>query len=107
MLYELRVYEVMPGRMRDLVARFSTMNVKLFERHGIRVVGYWTTDIGQGNEFTYMLAWQDWADREARWGAFVADPELHATMAETERNGPLISSSRNQMLRPTAFSPLA
>jgi hypothetical protein len=81
------------------------MNVKLFARHGIRPVGYWTSVVGEGSEFSYMLAWQDWQDRETRWSAFIVDPELHATIAETERNGVIVASIRNQILQPTAFSP--
>jgi len=107
MLYELRVYEVMPGRMGDLVARFESMNVPLFARHGIRAVGYWTTAIGEGTEFTYMLAWDSMQERETRWGAFVADPQMRQAIVDSERDGPIVARHRNQIMQPTAYSPRA
>lgn len=105
MIYELRVYTVMPGRMRDLVARFERMNIPVFARHGIRAVGYWTNAIGDSSEFTYMLAWESWTDRDAKWGAFIADPEMHRAIAESETNGVIVQTARNQIMQTTAFSP--
>lgn len=41
-VYELRIYHVVPGRMEDLVARFRDHTMKLFAAHGIKSVAYWT-----------------------------------------------------------------
>ena len=46
MIHELRVYRCVPGRLPDLNRRFETVTLKLFEKHGIRQVGFWTTVIG-------------------------------------------------------------
>ncbi len=47
MLYELRVYECPPGRLPDLLKRFDTITLKLWDKHGIRQAGFWTTVIGE------------------------------------------------------------
>lgn len=105
MIYELRVYRCMPGRLRALLARFQNHTLRIWERHGIRQAGFWTTVIGESNqEITYMLAWDSMAEREKRWHAFHADPEWVAVSAESERDGQLVESIRNQLLAPTAFS---
>ncbi|WP_442994258.1 NIPSNAP family protein [Scytonema sp. PRP1] len=40
----------------------------MWEKHGIRQAGFWTTLIGQSNQrLTYMLAWDSMAEREERW----------------------------------------
>jgi hypothetical protein len=40
MIYEWRIYEVMPGKMNLLHDRFQKITLKLFEKHGIKVVGF-------------------------------------------------------------------
>jgi hypothetical protein len=105
MLYELRFYDCLPGRLPDLVKRFETVTMKIWERHGIRQVGFWTTVIGGSNQaLTYMIAWESLADREKKWAAFQADPEWQKKRAESEANGPIVANIRNEILTPTAFS---
>ena len=107
MLYELRVYRCIPGRLPALIKRFDTVTLKLWEKHGIRQVGFWTTLIGESNqELTYMLAWNSLAEREQKWNAFQADPEWHKARDESEKDGLIISNIKTAMLRPTAFSAL-
>ena len=105
MLYELRVYEATPGRLPDIVKRFETITLKIWEKHGIRQAGFWTTVIGPSNQtLTYMLVWESLAEREKKWGAFMADPEWQRKRAETEANGPIVANISSQILTPTAFS---
>ena len=35
MIYELRVYHAVPGRLPDLLKRFDTITLKIWHRHGI------------------------------------------------------------------------
>jgi len=105
MLYELRVYECVPGRLPDLLKRFDTITLKIWERHGIRQAGFWTTVVGPSNQaLTYMIAWESLAEREKKCSAFLADPEWQKKRAEAEANGPIVASLSNQILAPTAFS---
>ena len=41
-VYELRIYHVVPGKLDSLVARFRDYTDKLFAKHGMKSVGYWT-----------------------------------------------------------------
>ena len=105
MIYELRNYHAVPGRLPALLARFQNRTLPIWERHGIRQAGFWTTLIGESNQqLTYMLAWDSLAERDRRWGAFLADPEWLATVAETEKDGQLVQNISNELLAPTAFS---
>jgi len=106
MIYELRTYEAVTGKMPALHKRFAETTLALFARHGIKVVGFWTSDIGgASNELVYMLAYESLADREQRWAAFAADPEWQQKRAESERDGPLVARVTNSILRPTPYSP--
>ena len=65
MIYELRIYRAVPGRLPAVMKRFETITLDLWKRHGIRQAGFWTTLIGESNqELTYMLAWDSLAERE-------------------------------------------
>ena len=105
MLYELRIYECVPGRLPDLLKRFDTITLKLWEKHGIKQAGFFTTLVGESNqELTYFLQWDSLADREKKWNAFAADPEWLSKRAETEKDGQIVANVANQFLAPTAFS---
>ncbi|HEX5328136.1 MAG TPA: NIPSNAP family protein [Acetobacteraceae bacterium] len=105
MLYELRVYECAPGRLPDLLKRFDTITLKLWEKHGIRQAGFWTTVIGESNQtLYYLLAWDSLAEREQKWAAFGADRDWLAARAQTEANGAIVAKVTNSILVPTSFS---
>lgn len=107
MIYELRTYTAMPGRLPDLNRRFAEITLGFFERHGIKVIGFWTNELGgSSDQLIYMLGYDSLADREAKWGAFATDQERLAKFAETEKNGPLVRRLTAQILRPTAYSPM-
>jgi len=105
MLYELRIYECVPGRLPDLLKRFDTITLKLWERHGIRQAGFWTTVIGESNQtLYYFVVWESLAERERKWNAFGADPEWLKARAQTEANGAIVANVKNFILTPTPFS---
>ena len=105
MIYELRIYHCMPGRLPEVVKRFETITIGIWERHGITQAGFWTTLVGSSNQtLTYLLAWESMAERETKWTAFASDPEWLAKRAETEANGPIVGNIVNEFLLPTSFS---
>ena len=105
MIHELRVYRCVPGRLPALLKRFETITLGIWERHGIRQAGFWTTLIGDSNQdLFYLLAWESLAEREQKWGAFMADPEWISKRAETEKDGAIVANVHSQILQPTGFS---
>jgi len=106
MIYELRVYTAMPGRLPEVLARFRDHTAGIWNRLGIRQLGYWTTAVGpDSNALTYMLVWESMADREVKWAKFVADPEWIEVRKESEAAGPIVAKMDNSFLAPTSFSP--
>jgi heme-degrading monooxygenase HmoA len=105
MIYEMRVYRCLPGRLPALLKRFENTTLKLWEKHGIKQAGFFTTAVGESNqELTYLLAWESMGDREKKWNAFQSDPEWIAARAKTEEDGQIVGNIVNQFLLPTAFS---
>jgi len=105
MIYELRVYHAVPGRLPDLLKRFDTITLRIWKRHGIEQAGFWTVLVGDSNQaLYYFLKWESLADREKKWNAFQADTEWHSARAETEKNGPIVARVANSFLQATSFS---
>jgi hypothetical protein len=104
MIHELRIYRCVPGR-KPALSRFENETLRIWEKHGIRQAGFWTTLIGKSSqEITYLLAWGSMAEREKRWGAFLADPEWVAVVAKTEKDGQLVENISSQLLAPTSLT---
>jgi hypothetical protein len=105
MIYELRVYHCVSGRLPALLKRFETVTLGIWERHGIRQAGFWTVLVGESSQdLFYLVQWESLAEREKKWAAFLADPEWVAKRAESERDGAIVASVSNSFLQPTAFS---
>lgn len=105
MIYEMRVYRCLPGRLPALLERFETATLKLWDKHGIRQAGFFTTLIGTSNqELTYFLAWESLAERETKWTAFATDPEWAEVRLKSEADGQIVANIVSQILAPTAFS---
>ena len=99
--------ELLVGRARDLQARFRDHTCGLFEKHGIKVVGFWKTAIGRQNfELVYILEYKDLNDRMQKWDAFMKDPEWLKARNDSETHGPLVAQVENKILVPLPFSPL-
>ena len=107
MIYEHRVYTTVPGQLPRLLRRFEDQTIGIWQKHGIRPVGFWTVLIGDGyNTLHYMLAWDSLTERDQKWNAFLADPAWHAVRVESEKAGPIVANISNTILTPTAFSAL-
>jgi hypothetical protein len=105
LIYELRVYRATPGNLPAVTKRFATITLPLWEKHGIRQAGFWTTLIGASNQdLTYMLAWDSLAERETKWNAFQSDPDWIKARAGTEAGGAIVANISSEFLVPTAFS---
>jgi hypothetical protein len=104
MIYELRVFHCVPGRLPALLKRFENDTLRLFEKHGIKQLGFWTVAIGESNNDLFlMLQWQSLAERE-KFDAFAKDPEWLEVKRKSEEDGPVEASITNTILVPTAFS---
>jgi hypothetical protein len=105
MIYELRVYSCLPGRLPALLSRFADHTLKLWEKHGIRQAGFWTVYVGDGNnDLYYLLAWESLAERQQKWDTFLVDPAWIKARDDSERDAPILTNIKSSFLKPTAFS---
>src|ERR1044072_6554233 len=76
-VFEIRTYYTFPGRLNALHQRFREHTLKMFEKHGMTNVAYWTPQDSPAHEDTLLYVISH-ASREAakkNWAEFSADPE--------------------------------
>jgi hypothetical protein len=100
-IYEIREYEIAPGKMKAFVDRFANTVLRIFQRYEIKVVLFLDPVTGPSNEAKFILEWNSLAEREARWDAFKADPEWLAESAESDEDGPIVLRNICTIMRGT------
>ena len=103
--YEMRVYYAAEGKFEDLHARFRNVTMKLFEKHGMVNVGYWTPIDNSENKLIYVLSYPSKEARAKAWKEFGADPEWKAAAKASEANGRLVAKAESTLLQCTDYSP--
>ena len=106
MIYELREYTTVPGRMPALIKRFKDHTLDIFARLGMEVVFMSTTDLGPNvsNELVYVMRFDSYEDMAAKWTAFRADPEWNEVRKASEADGPIVAAVSRRVLSPAAFN---
>ena len=106
-VFELRVYHAVPGRLGDLLARFRDHTTKLFERHGLENVAYWTPtdDPEKDKTLIYILRHPSREAAAKNWKSFQDDPEWKSVKEKSEANGPLVEKIDSTYMVMTDFSP--
>lgn len=108
-VYEMRTYTAAEGKFDALNARFRDHTVKLFEKHGMKNIGYWTPVEGPtaGNTLVYILEHKSRDAAKASWAAFGADPDWRKARAESEAGGRiLVKAPESVFLTATDYSPI-
>jgi len=106
-VYELRVYHTYEGKLDDLLTRFREHTTRLFEKHGMKNIAYWTPtdDPLKGKTLVYIVAHPSREAAVANWKAFGDDPEWQSVRDKSEANGKLVEKVDSTFMVLTDFSP--
>ncbi|MFO0865564.1 MAG: NIPSNAP family protein [Gemmataceae bacterium] len=114
-VFELREYVATKGNLDNLNARFRDHTVKLFEKHGMTNVGYWTPIAGQKsapeNFLVYILAHKSQDAAKQSFDAFRQDPAwIAARKASEEKAGGSLTEPKggvkSTFMKATDYSPI-
>ncbi|HZN64483.1 MAG TPA: NIPSNAP family protein [Tepidisphaeraceae bacterium] len=112
--FEMRTYHAAEGKLEDLHNRFRNHTNRLFKKHGIEMVGYWTVTEAPGaasgsaskDTLVFILAYPSREERDKRWNAFADDPEWKKAKDESEKKGVLVTKVEQVFMNPTDYSPI-
>jgi len=106
-VYELRIYHAVPGKLDTLVARFRDNTMRIFTKHGMKSVAYWTAldEPVKSSTFFYILEHPSRDAATANWKTFQDDPEWKSVKEKSEANGKLVEKIDSTFLTLTDFSP--
>lgn len=117
--FELRTYITTPKNLDNLNARFRDHTVKLFEKHGMTNLWYFTLSqdvkskdlpLKKEDSLIYFLAHKSKEARDASFDSFRKDPAWVAAREASEKKGGGSLTAKDgvkfEMLVPTDYSPL-
>jgi len=107
-VFEIRTYTTHDGRLDALHARFRDHTMRVFEKHGMTNVAYWTPDdpASAGRTLVYVLAHRSREAAKRSWEAFRSDPEWQQVKAASESDGPIVVRVESVFGEATDYSPL-
>ena len=105
-VYEMRTYTAAEGKFDAVNARFRDHTRRLFEKHGMKNIGYWTPSEGPlvGTTLIYILEHQSRDAARASWAAFSKDPEWQKARTESEVGGRIVAKAESVFLTATDYS---
>jgi NIPSNAP len=103
MIYELRTYSLVLGGAAQYLQITKEELLPILAEHGLKPVGYWSTDIGPLNELVHLWAFNDLNDRQQKWAAWARDPRRAAIVPKLRA---LVVSQSNKIMTPAEFSGL-
>ncbi len=107
-VFELRTYQATPGNLDNLHARFRDHTIRIFRKHGMEIVGFWspTSEDERDDILVYLLAHDSQEAADASWQAFGADPEWDRVAEESNRNGQILAGVERKYMVATDYSPM-
>ena len=107
-VFELRTYTAPDGKLADLHARFRDHTMRIFERHGIKSVGYWVPQDApaKDNTLVYVISHESREAAKKSWAAFGADPEWQKVSKESQMNGKIVAGITSVYMDATDYSPI-
>jgi hypothetical protein len=107
-VFELRTYTAHPGRLADVQRRFRDHTTYLFDKHGMKNIGYFVpTDTPQSqNTLVYIIAHPSREAATRNWAAFRADSAWVRAKDASEANGPIVLRTQSVFMKAADFSPI-
>ena len=104
-VYEMRTYFAAKDKLDALHARFKNHTLKLFEKHDIKNVAYFTPIDNKDNKLIFFLSYPSKEAREKSWKAFLEDADWKKAAADSEKDGKLVEKMEQRFLTVTDYSP--
>lgn len=106
-VYELRIYTCEPGKLDALNSRFENHTMRIFEKHGMKNIAYWTPTTAGDERLIYIIRHASMDAAKASWDAFRNDPEWkEVAKASQEKDGKILAKPpESTYMKVTDYSP--
>ncbi|MCI0439521.1 MAG: NIPSNAP family protein [Chloroflexi bacterium] len=74
MIYDMRIYDLQPGAVPKYMDAVRDVALKIREDYGIKLAGWYYTDVGPQHRIVHIWAYQDYAHFEKAREAVHHDP---------------------------------
>ena len=107
-VYELRTYTAPEGKLEDLHARFRNHTMRIFDKHGMKSIAYFSPQDAplSQNTLIYVLEHPSRDEAKKHWAEFQADPEWQKVSAESQKDGRIVSKVDSVFMTATDYSPM-
>src|SRR2546430_9781338 len=102
-VFELRTYTTPEGKLDQLNARFRDHTRRIFDKHNMTSIGYWTP-VETPNTLIYILAHPSLDEAKKNWGEFRTDPEWQKASTETAAQGLTGIKVESRFMKATDYS---
>lgn len=106
-VYELRTYHCEPGRLPALLARFENHTMKIFEKHGMKNIGYWVPqdEPAKSDTLIYIISHASREQAKANWDAFRQDADWTKARTASEKDGKIVAKVESVFMDRVPWSP--
>lgn len=105
MLYEMRIYYILPGRMDAIHKRFSNYTIELFQKYDIKTIDFW--EDANGKEIIYYIVeHKDRESRDSNFEKFTKDTEWLEVKRISELDGPIVEKIESIFMSRVPYSPM-
>ncbi len=107
-VFEIRTYTTNEGKLEALKTRFRDHTIQIFEKHGMKNVGYWVPQDAplSHNTLIYIISHASREQAKKNWDDFRNDPEWKKVAADSEKDGKIVAKVESVYMDAADFSPL-
>jgi len=102
-IYDMRTYDIAVGQVPKYLEAVEKVGLKVRQDHGIKLAGWYYTDIGTLNRVVHIWEYEDYAHYEKARAAFRSDPRWINEYQPMTKG--LILKQSTQMMNAAPFSP--
>ena len=103
MIYNMRTYDLKPGSVPEYMRAVEEVALKIRQDYGIKLAGWYYTDIGHLNRIVHVWGYQNYTHFEESRKKVHSDPRWERDYVPRVKN--LILSQQDMMMNGANFFP--
>ena len=103
MIYDIRTYDIAPGRVQDYMKNVREIAIPIRQDHGVKLGGWYYSDVGPLNQVVHIWAFEDLNHLREGGAAVRSDPRWVNDYMPSNRG--LVQAQRDQLTYAADFAP--